>query len=226
MGMRTPAAVSIFALVLSVAASARAALPGDADPSKVDATTAFDGPPQRRAGVVIGGSIGAGLAGASGYPNNATRIDDPAYYASSGLLTGTGGSIFVLGALADYVNFGFWFGTQSASSSDWKSRGIAGGFRVEAFPLVSLFPKLADLSLFSHFGVGGATLDATRGQYPGADGVQSFLGVGAFYEWCLGKFLGGHFAAGPSIEYDAIFSRSIDRRGMLLGARVVWYGGK
>jgi hypothetical protein len=210
-----------------VAAAAVSSAPAIAHAQeKQDATTAFDGQPQRRAGIVIGIAAGGGLVGASGYPNNATKIDDPAYYASSGVMGGTGGSLFVMGALADYVNFGFWFGTQNAQNGDWKSHGAAGGFRVEGFPLYSLFPALRDLALFSQLGIGSATLDAKRGDYPGADGVQSFIGAGAFYEWCIGKALGGHFAFGPSAEYDAIFSRSIERHGALFGARVVWYGGK
>jgi hypothetical protein len=211
--------------VVVVATACGAAGRADAE-EKQDATTAFDGPPQRRAGVVVGVGVGAGVAGASGYPNDGTKIDDPAYFASSGFMSATGGSLFVMGALADYVSFGFWFGMQSAQNGDWKSNAVAGGFRVEAFPLWSLYPKLADLGVFSHFGVGSAKLDAKRGEYPGADGVQSFIGAGAFYEWCIGKALGGHFAFGPSIEYDSVFSRSIERHGMLLGARLVWYGGK
>jgi hypothetical protein len=221
MRMRFANVAAACVLCASVVASA----PARADDAQ-DVTTAFDGPPTRRAGVVLGASFGVGLVGASGYPNSAQRIDDPAYFGASGLMTGTGTSILVMGALADYVNFGFWFGTQSAQNGDWKSHAVAGGFRVDAFPFVSLFPKLADLALFSHFGIGGATLDAKTGNYPGADGVQSFLGVGAFYEWCIGRALGGHFALGPSVEYDAVFSRSIDRHGMLAGARFVWYGGK
>ncbi len=214
-------------LVVLLAASADARAQGREE--KQDATTAFDGQAVRRSGVIIGLGVGGGLVGSSGYPNQATKIDDPTYFASSGMMGGYGGSLLVMGALADYVNFGLWLGSQSAQNGDWKSHGTAGGFRVEVFPFVPLFgvsSRLADFALFSHFGVGGATLEAKRGEYPGADGVQSFLGAGAFYEWCIGKALGGHFAVGPSLEYDAIFSRSLERHGMLLGGRFVWYGGK
>ena len=215
------AALAAFGPVVGLCADAHAQ-----SAEKQDATTAFDGQPVRRSGFVVGLGFGAGLVGASGYPNQATKIDDPSYFASSGVMPGYGGNLLLMGALADYINFGLWFGTRSAQNGDWKSHGTAGGFRVEMFPLVSLFPKLADLAVFSHFGIGGATLDAKRGAYPGADGVQSFLGAGAFYEFSIGKALGGHFAVGPSLEYDAIFSRSLERHGMLLGGRFVWYGGK
>ena len=192
----------------------------------VDATTAFDPPPTRRSGLVVGTSLGVGLAGASGYPNDATKVDDPQYFAASGFMTGGGGSVFVMGALADYVSFGFWFGLQNYSNGDWRSTGGAGGFRVEAFPLFYVVPALKDFGLLAHFGVGKATLDAKRGDYGGAEGFQSFLGAGAFYEWSLFKLLGGHFAGGPSLEYDATFARTIDRHGALLGGRLVFYGGQ
>jgi hypothetical protein len=192
----------------------------------VDATTAFDPPPSRRSGIVIGTSLGVGLAGASGYPNDSTKVDDPQYYAASGFMTGGGGSVFVMGALADYVSFGFWFGLQRYGNGDWSSTGGGGGFRVEAFPLFYAVPALKDLGVLTQLGIGKATLDPKRGDYPGAEGLQSFVGAGAFYEWSLFKMLGGHFAGGPSLEYDAIFSRSIDRHGALLGARLVFYGGK
>ena len=187
--------------------------------------TDFDGPPKHRAGAVIGFTAGGGIATASGYPNSATKIGDPNYYGASGLMTGTGGSLLIMGAIADYLNFGFWFAQSSAENAEWRSNSIGAGFEVDAFPFVFLTPTLANLGLLAHFGIGSATLDAKQGTYPGASGVQSCLGVGAFYEWSLGKALGGHFAVGPSLEYDAVYSAAIERSGALLTGRAVFYGG-
>ena len=188
--------------------------------------TAKDAPAERRAGVVIGLMIGFGAAGSSGYPNSASKIDDPNYYSSSDLLGGSGFSFFVMGALTDYVNFGFWFGASTYQSKDWRSTGGGGGLRVELFPLYTLVPKLRDLGIMGDFGFGGTKLTAKEGNYPPAVATESTIGVGAFYDFFLFKGLGGHFAGGPNLEYDAIFSRSAERHGALLGGRFAFYGGK
>jgi hypothetical protein len=213
------ALISAAAIVaLAVPSLARAA-------DVVDATTDFDGPAKHRRGFILGASLGFGAIGVSGYPNNSTEIGDSTYYGSSGLMAATGGSLLIMGALTDYVNFGVWFGRQSAQNGDWRSTGGAGGFRVEGFPLFRVYPKLRDLGVFSAFGIGSANLDEKNGTYVGAKGVQSYLGAGMFYEWSLGHLFGGHAAAGPSLEYDSIWSRSIETHGALLGLRIVWYGG-
>jgi hypothetical protein len=214
------------AAFVSAAVIAVLAIPSQASAADVvDATTDFDGPATHRRGLILGTSLGFGAIGASGYPNNSTEIGDPTYYGASGLMTGSSSSLLIMGALTDYVNFGIWFGRQSAQNGDWRSSGGAGGFRVEGFPLFRVVPKLRDLGVFSQFGIGSATLDEKNSTYVGAKGVQSFLGAGAFYEWSLGHLLGGHAAIGPSLEYDSIWSRSIETNGMVLGLRLVWYGG-
>ena len=45
------------------------------------------------------------------------------------------------------------------------------------------------------------------------------------YEWSFAHFLGGHFAIGPSLEYDAAFSRPFEASGFLASGRFVFYGG-
>ncbi len=214
-------AAPVSALVLAAFAISSGARAADV----VDATTDFDGPATHRRGFILGLSAGFGAIGASGYPNNSTEIGDPTYFGSSGMMAGNGGSLLIMGAISDYVNFGLWFGRQSAQNSDWRSSGGAGGFRVEGFPLFRVYPKLRDLGVFSAFGIGSASLDEKNSTYVGAKGVQSFLGAGVFYEWSLGHLLGGHAAIGPTLEYDSIWSRSIETNGMLLGLRLVWYGG-
>src|SRR5580693_5167514 len=71
-----------------------------------------------RDGLVMGLSIGVGASGASGYPNASSEIGDPNYYSSSNLLLDTGWKLFVMGAIADYVNFGAWGGSESGKSND------------------------------------------------------------------------------------------------------------
>jgi hypothetical protein len=182
--------------------------------------------PTLRSGAVLGLSVGGGVAGASGYPNNAKLIGDPTQYSSSGFMAGESFELMVMGALTDYLNFGLWGGSATFRNSTFRSTGFGVGFRVEAFPLFYAYPRLKDLGLFGHFGIGHATLDVRTPGYPSDDGTQSFLGAGAFYEWNLGKALGGHLGLGPSLEYDDIYSRSIDRHGLLATARFVFYGGR
>jgi hypothetical protein len=212
---------SMLPLVLSATAAAAAAVPIGDRPTSPD----LDVAPRLRSGIVIGLSLGAGVAGASGYPNASSDIGDPAFYSASGFMTGTNGTIFVMGALADYLNFGFWFGSGSFRNGDWRSSGGAAGLRVEAFPLVALFPRLAGLGLLGQFGIGGANLTSSNPVHPEASGVQSFLGTGAFYEWAFGSLFGGHFGVGPSLEYDATWSRPFERHGLVASARIVFYGG-
>jgi hypothetical protein len=202
----------------------------DARPAAAQAvppTPALDKPAERRSGVVIGTAIGYGLAAASGYPNNGSLIGSPAYYSASGLMSGVNSSAFVMGALTDYVNVGLWLGGGTVQSKDWRSTSFGAGFRVEAFPLYGYFPKLRDLGIFTLLGFGRATLTTKLvGSYPSASGSQSFVGVGAFYEFSLAKLLGGHLAAGPSLEYDVINAASIQRHGGYFSGRIVFYGGK
>jgi len=185
----------------------------------------LDTPHTLRSGIVFGFTLGGGLAGASGYPNNSTQIGDPNYYSGSGWMGGTGETIFAMGALADYVNVGFWYGAGVFRNHDWRSVGEAGGLRVEAFPLVRLFPRLQGLGLLAQFGVGYGNLKSETPGQPESEGTQSFAAAGTFYEWAFGRVLGGHFGAGPSLEYDAIFSRPFERHGLVATARLVFYGG-
>jgi len=175
---------------------------------------------------VLGFAGGVGVAQASGYPNAATKIDQPEFYSSSNTLAGFTMGPFVMGALTDYLNFGVFFNAGTYDSSHWHSTGVGGGFRIEAFPLYRIYPTLADLGVYTLFGVGSTKLHAKApGDFPDADGAQSFLGLGAFHEWTLVKMIGGHLAGGPALEYDVITSRPVQRHGAVLGARIVFYGG-
>ena len=208
-------------LVLATTGAAAAAVATGDRPTSPD----LDVAPRIRSGVVIGLSLGAGVAGANGYPNASSQIGDPAFYSASGFMGGTSGSFFVMGALTDYLNFGFWAGSGSFRNGDWRSTGGGAGLRLEVFPLVAAVPRLAGLGLFGQFGIGGANLQSSNPAHPEASGVQSFLGTGVFYEWSFGSLFGGHFGVGPSLEYDATWSQPFERHGLVASARIIFYGG-
>jgi len=183
----------------------------------------------RRNGVVLGASGGVGFAGASGYPNNAKLIGDPAYYSESPLLVGWSSSWFLMGALSDYVSVGPLLNIATFDTPSWKSTGWALGFRGEVFPLVGVARKvgvdwLADTAAYGQVGFGTTELRA-KGPYPSADGAQSFVGLGVHQEFRLFRMLGGHAAAGPHIEYDVIRSEPAERHWLTVGLRLAWYGG-
>lgn len=179
---------------------------------------------ERRSGLVLGASGGVGFAGSSGYPNSPRLFGNPEYYSSSPMLAGWSSSWFLMGALTDYVSFGPMLTIATFESDAWKSTGWGLGFRGEVFPLVKLVPALADTAVYAQLGVGSTALRA-KGPYPSADGTQSFLGIGLHHEWRLARLLGGHAAAGPEVEYDAIRAQSIERHWLTVGLRVAWYGG-
>ncbi len=189
------------------------------DASSAEASPA---PHRVRKGVVLGLSLGGGLGAGVGYPNDSNDIGKT-NYTKSPWMPGYGATILVMGALADYFDVGFWYAHAVFSEGGRRAAQDGIGLRVEAFPLVSLFPELAGLGAFSEFGFGSARLN-TPGA-PQAGGTQSMIGVGVMYEWSAGQVFGGHFGLGPSLEYDAVFTTPYDQNGVLASLRAVWYGG-
>ncbi len=178
----------------------------------------------RRNGLVIGVTPGIAFAAASGYPNNARLVGNPDFYSQSPLLVGASTTYFLMGALTDYLSFGPMVNIARFTSDKWTSNGVGIGFRAEVFPLISLFPRLADTAIFGQAGIGSTELQA-KGNFPSADGTQSFLGIGLHHEFRFFRALGGHVSGGPYVEYDAIFSTSAERHWASVGFRLAFYGG-
>ena len=183
-------------------------------------------PAERRSGLVFGFGMGVGVAGASGYPNDSSKIGDARYYDGSDAMGGWGGTVFVMAALSDWLNFGGFYSRATFRSGQWSSYGGGGGIKVDLFPFYRLYPALRDLGVYGQFGIGTATLAPTSGSRDPATGTESFLGGGVFYELFLGKGLGGHFAAGPTLEVDTQITQADERFSVLLGGRVAFYGGR
>jgi hypothetical protein len=217
--------VSWVALALALCAAAPSIARAD---SATDAATAkeLSKPPERRSGLVFGFGLGAGVAGASGYPNAESKIGNPTYYDGSDAMGGGGGTVFVMGALSDWLNVGVFYTRANFRSADWTTYGGGGGFRVDLFPLYPWVPKLRDLAVYGQFGIGTSTLTPTSGNREAATGTESFIGGGVFYDFLLGHVGKGHFAAGPTLEYDVELTQANVRYGGLVGGRIAFYTGK
>jgi len=188
----------------------------------------LEAPHRLRKGIAVGLTLGVGPIGASGYPNDLSKIGDSTFYSASGWMLGNSESVMLMGALTDYLSFGFWYTHESAENRDWRSIGNGGGLRVEVFPLIGFvgaLRRLAGFGVLAQFGLGSGFLASKSLDAPRAAGTQSFLATGVLYEWSFGRVLGGHMGAGPTLEYHAIASQAFERHGLLASARLVFYGG-
>jgi hypothetical protein len=181
-----------------------------------------------RGGLLAGITGGLAMGTAAGFPNDLQKIDDPNYYGAGGFMMGESAGGMLMGAFAQELSFGVWFhqSLMGSTSGRWRSEGFGGGFRVEIFPLGWLLPALKDLGIIGQFGIGAANLRANVGAYPGAEGVQSYVGAGAFYEWMFAHPGRTRWVVGPSVEYQLVTSRPMDRSAVMLGLRVAFYTGR
>lgn len=200
---------------------AHAAGPTDAATNKD-----IDVPPQYRDGFTPSVTFHSGVGHVSGYPNDARAINNPDFYSSSDLLYGTAFSFHLGYALTDYLSAGFMANFDHFESAHWKEHGLGVGIRLDAFPLVKLYPRLADLGVFGEVGVGSVTLDPKVGNYPKSDGTQSYVGTGAFYELTLARIKKGHLALSPELKYTHIDSMSVSADSLTAGLRLAYYLSK
>jgi hypothetical protein len=212
-------------LAAALLASLGVTVPAFAEGSSDDWSGDFGKRAQRRSDFVLGFSPGLVLGAASGYPNEIDKIDQPAWQVESGFAGGFGFEAWLGGALTDWFTFGVGGAYYGANGVDGKSTTAAGLMRIETFPLFGLGGKLRDLALFANFGAGTLVLHDHDYKNSNKDdaksGFASLGGVGVAYE--LARV--GHLAFAPSVEYVFLASQSLHANQVLLGARVVFYGG-
>jgi hypothetical protein len=166
--------------------------------------------------------LGLSFGTVTGYPNDFSKWDIEAYRsATSG--AGTGGMIYIGGALTDWFTFGVGYQGSSYGGTDNYSREWAILFHIEAFPLFSLGKAYRDIGVFTNIGTGMATINrrSDKAEYA-SSGSMSIGGIGAFWEpWRLA----GHLAVGPYLSGTLENSDSISRIFGMAGLRGAFYGG-
>jgi hypothetical protein len=179
-------------------------------------------PATYRSGFTAGLMLGLSFGTVAGYPNDFSKWDVAAYRsATSGV--GSGGTIYLGGALTDWFTFGIGYQGSSYGGSNNISSGWAILFHTEAFPLFSLGRTYRDLGVFVDIGTGMSTIKARSDNTEYAEsGSMSIGGIGAFWEtWRLA----GHLAIGPYLSGTFENSDSVTRIYGVAGLRASVYGG-
>jgi hypothetical protein len=209
----------------AVLATLGAAAPAWAESPADDWSGDYGKKAERRSDFVLGVSPGVVLGTASGYPNEIDKLHQPEWQVDSGFTGGFGFDAWLGGALTDWFTFGVGGAYYGGHGSGGTTRGAAFLIRVETFPLYGFGGPLRDLAVFANFGAGNLVLDPddkTASKKSRADsGFASIGGGGVAYELFRTK----HFAFAPSAEYLLFASEALHAHQVLMGVRVVYYGG-
>lgn len=180
-----------------------------------------DEPAERRGGFAMGLGLGLGIGAANGFPNDAKKIGREAFYTESGLGFATASSLWIGGALADWLNFGVGGGFSRVFADGVVSDAPLLVFHADFFPLYPLGDAFRDLALMTEMGLGfPKAVDTTTDEVLIDGSGASYVFAGVAYE---GLEL-GPLRMGPYVGVHSMFSESIRRPLAILGFRASFYG--
>jgi hypothetical protein len=209
-------------VVLFPSRDARAEETPTATPARDAPASWENAPATRRSGFTFGLAGGLLMGSSRGYPNRFDAIDHVDYYADVAGV-GSGGELWIGGALADYFVFGLGLDGGSWKNGSLQSTGGAFVFHLEAFPLFSLGGPWRDVGLFANFGTGSRQITYLNGENRAGGGGMSAAGIGVFWEtW---RFLGNHVTTGPFAAYTYMGNNTLSNDMFTLGFRSAFYGG-
>jgi hypothetical protein len=208
------------------AGSARASAPAPtSEPPATgpDAEPAWERAPRvRRSGFTAGLAGGLVLGTAAGFPNDAKKIGRARYYTETGVGIGTGGSLWIGGALSDWLTFGIAVGGANLSAGDYAISSGVFMFHTEVFPLFWLGGLWREVGVIVDTGVGGSVTTLADSEDKLIDGgAISRIGGGVFYE----GFRLWRISTGPWLYADYTWSATVRAPGFYLGWRTVVYTG-
>ncbi len=177
---------------------------------------------ERRGGFAMALNIGYGVSGFAGYPNEVVKLDNPDFYAKTGASLGTSSSLWLGGALRDWLIIGGGLSIAGASANDLVGNQFGVVLHVDFFPLYSLGNQYQDLGVSFDGGLGAASVvnPDDKKNLLADGGSLSTVGISVFYEpW---RFW--HFSTGPQLSYTHGFSQSLNSNTLTLGLRFAFYG--
>ena len=203
-GTPAPAPAAIETAKSEPAAADKKAPPADAATSApVASTPATPETPAwetalatRRGGFTVGLSLGASLGNITGYPNDIRKNGRPEYLTDMGAAFGGGGTLWLGGALADWLVFGVGVGFNRSQGGGAITLALTFVFHTELFPLFTLGGVWRELGISFDTGAGSVTGEAENkpageaGKLVGPlieSGAASRVGAGGFA--CSIKFM-------------------------------------
>lgn len=201
---------------------------GPSSPSGADTPAWEKAPPERRAGFALGVLLGGGLGNVTGYPADIEKRGEDEFRKDMGATYGGSATLWLGGALADWLVFGVGLGGGAYQGNDTDLVGFTFVFHTEVFPLYWLGGMWRELGVSLDTGAGsfnGELRDKPAG--PAGDlippviesGAASRVGVGLFYDGL--RF--SKFSAGPFVAFDYTWSGTLNQPIFLLGWRTALY---
>lgn len=226
-------AVALATLLCSAPALADGSVPPpvktDAGPGEPNEPAAWEkAPPERRSGFSVGVLLGGGLGNITGYPQDIEKRGKPQFLTDMGATYGGSATLWLGGALTDYLVFGVGLGGGMYQGGGATVQGFTFVFHTEAFPLYWLGGFWRDIGISLDTGAGtftGELNDKPAGaageQIPPVieSGAASRVGAGIFYDglrvWKI--------STGPFVAFDYTWSSTLSQPIFLLGLRTALY---
>ncbi len=195
---------------------------GDAGPAKNPAQDPIVS--TRRAGFTVGVTAAAGFGDISGYPLDINKRGKAQYLTDTGAAVGANGTVWLGGALTDWLVFGLGVGGTYSQGNGTTVKGYTFIFHTEFFPLFWLGGPWREAGISLDTGAGQVTgeLDSTAGKVVSAaidSGAASRVGASLFYE----GFRLWKVSTGPFVAFDYTWSASLDQPLFLVGLRTALY---
>jgi hypothetical protein len=181
----------------------------------------FNGPKAtRRSDVIFGLRVAPTLGWVRGYPNEASKLDDPRYLSNTHAGFGSDNGFWIGGALRDWFTFAIGAEGISVKRSTLTASGGAFTLRTEFYPAWSLGCSWRDLGVATDFGIGGMKM-TDNGAQSADGGSVGVAGLEVFHESLRWHGL----AFGPTLGYRQIFSQSLNANVLYFGLRFAYYTG-
>jgi len=182
-----------------------------------------ESPAERRSDFTFGLLFGGMLGEASGYPNDALKVDRDEFYTDTGAAPGGTAGLWLGGTFTDWFTFAFCLNLGRMLTDELQTDFGSFGFHVEAFPAWSLGGQWQELGVMVETGIG-----LFRVKPEGDDssllvdsGGASRFGLGLFYEGI--RFW--QVSMGPLVGADLMWSPSAFRPAGTVAWRTVLYSG-
>jgi hypothetical protein len=223
-----PTATAAFVLLSGGAALAAEPVPAASAAAKPETPAWETEAATRRAGFSLGVLIGGAAGQITGYPNDVNKRGKTQFYADTGAALGGNLTLWLGGALTDWLVFGAGLSGTMATGNGILVQGLTFAFHTEIFPLFSLGGIWQEIGVGFDTGVGNFTGELEN--KPAGDAgklIGPVMDSGAASRFAASVFYDGlrlsKISAGPFVSFDYSWSPTMERPLVVIGLRSALY---